>query len=124
MIERNQEFLLKVCFEHVVKVLHRLMQKTGRPASSVEFEDVFNRIAQSNASTLRMSGEKIAGLDSPADWLTYRSLLEGTIEFASAAAGHATVDRFIAAILDKMENQTGSNLVEVKYRLGLTRYTD
>ena len=123
-MQQQQQVLLKLCFQHVIRGLYMLVRQVGGVALGDQLETAFNETAQSNGYPLRMYTHEIRGLDSPADWLIYRELLAQVVDFATSVSNKATVKKFIQAILEQLQEETGSNLHEAKFRLALMDYTD
>lgn len=123
-IQQQQQVLLKLCFQHVTRGLYLLVQQVGGVALGDQLETAFNDVAQSKGYPIRMYTNDLRGLDIPVDWLVYRELLNEVISFATQASSRATVKKFIQAILQQVEAETGSNLHEAKFRLALIEYTD
>lgn len=120
--QQQQQMLLELCFQHVTRGLHHLVQQIGGSTTGDQLEMVFNDVAQSKGYPLRMYTNDIKGLDSQVDWLVYRELLGEVVTFAADASSKATVKKFIQAILEQVEEETDSNLHEVKFRLDLIEY--
>ena len=114
--------LLVLCFQHLAKGLFNLAQKLGGPEVGDQLETLFNDISQSKGYPFRMYTDDIRGLDSPVNWLVYRELIGEIINFTIDASDKATVKKFIQAILEQIEEETDSNLHEVRYRLALDEY--
>ena len=120
--QQQQEILLVLCFQHLAKGLYNLAQKLGGSEVGDQLETLFNDIAQSKGYPFRMYTDDIRGLDNSVNWLVYRELIGEIINFTVAASDKATVKKFIQAILEQIEEETDSNLHEVKYRLALDEY--
>ena len=120
--QQQQEMLLVLCFQHLVKGLFNLVQKLGGPEVGDQLETLFNDISQSKGYPFRMYTDDIRGLDNPVNWLVYRELIGEIINFTVDASDKATVKKFIQAILEQIEEETDSNLHEVKYRLALDEF--
>lgn len=121
---QQQQMLLRMCFQHVTRGLYHLVQQVGGPATGDQLETVFNEVAQSKGYPMRMYTNDLRGLDGNVDWLVYRELLGEVVTFATEVSNEPTVKKFVQAILDQVEEETGSNLHEAKFRLALTDYSD
>lgn len=110
------------CFAALCFRLSGLVARFGGDKLRANFEEGVNTSAAARDAGLALREGRILSRNEDLDWTQYRDILAQVISRAREIAGDKTVKSEIRETVRAFEKQSGGNLYETSFRLGLLEH--
>jgi len=119
MDSRKQQQLLDQCFSCLYSRFNKLVGRFGGEKLEQNLKNIFLAIAKGKG--FKVDGDFNVEKGS-IDWADYRNVTDELIKFTAGVAGKKTVEKEIRIVVSEIEQESGENLYEIGFKLGLNQY--